>query len=72
MDPLDMEILKEAAVLGVVYLKYPHQDERLKRLENEGFLYQIPPQIIRAGMPPAPASWKLTVKGKQFMTSGNY
>jgi hypothetical protein len=72
MDPLDMEILKEAAALGVVYRKYASQDERLRRLEEEGFLYQIPPQVIRAGMPPTPVSWKLTEKGTQFMTRGNY
>jgi hypothetical protein len=64
-----MGILIQAARVGAISCKVASQLERFERLEQEGYLYRIPPQLILARMPPSPVSWEPTEKCFEAVTS---
>jgi hypothetical protein len=68
LDPLDIELLKAMAVLGEIRHKNADQQQRLTRLEVEGYVESVRHDLPALNDPPA-WNYSLTHKGQAVVNS---
>ena len=68
LDPQDIELLKAMAVLGEIAHKNIDQQQRLTRLEVEGYVESVRHDLPALNAPPA-WNYRLTDKGQAAVDS---